>query len=63
MNNIKYFYDQETKDTTEKIVGTLKPFTLIILGGMIAWMGASMLGPIYMNLGNLGEINKVQESY
>lgn len=63
LNNVKYFYDQETKDTTEKIVGLIKPITLIVLGGMIAWMGAAMLGPVYMNIANLGEITNPREAY
>ena len=63
LNNVKYFYDQETKDTTEKIVGLIKPITLIVLGGMIAWMGAAMLGPVYMNIANLGEMTNPREAY
>ena len=53
----------ETKDTTEKIVGLIKPITLIVLGGMIAWMGAAMLGPVYMNIANLGEMTNPREAY
>ena len=63
LNNVKYFYDQETQETTDKIVGMIKPMTLIVLGGMIAWMGSAMLGPIYMNIGNLGELTNVNAGY
>ena len=63
LNNVKYFYDQETQETADRIVGMIKPITMIVLGAIIAWMGSAMLGPIYMNIGNLGELSNVNAGY
>ena len=56
LENVRYFYDKETAETTDKVVGTIKPVTTILLGGVIAWMGVGMLGPIYSNIGSMGDI-------
>ena len=56
LENVRYFYDKETAETTDKVVGTIKPVTTILLGGVIAWMGVGMLGPIYTNIGSMGDI-------
>ena len=54
--NIKFFYDSETKETTEKVIGLIKPFLTIILGGVVLWMALAMMMPIYSNMGNLGQV-------
>ena len=57
LENVRFFYDTEVKETTEKVVGMIKPITTILLGLMVAWMGSAMLGPIYMNIGSIGDIS------
>ena len=54
--NIKFFYDNETKETTEKVIGLIKPFLTIVLGGVVLWMALAMMMPIYSNMGNLGQV-------
>jgi len=62
LENVRYFYDTEVKDTTEKVVGLIKPMTTIVMGVMVAWMGLSMLGPIYSNISNIGDITSSGQS-
>ena len=63
LENVRFFYDTEVKDTTEKVVGLIKPITTIILGVMVAWMGSAMLGPIYTNIGSIGDITSTSSGY
>ena len=56
LENVRYFYDVETKDTIEKVIGLIKPSTTIIIGVIVAWMGIAMLGPIYANIGNISDL-------
>ena len=63
LENVRYFYDTEVKDTTEKIVGLIKPITTILLGIMVAWMGIAMLMPIYAHIGNINSISIPSAEY
>ena len=63
LENVRYFYDTEVKDTTEKVVGLIKPMTTIAMGVMVAWMGLAMLGPVYSNIANIGDISSNSSSY
>ena len=56
LNNVRFFYDTEVKDTTEKFVSTIKPTTTVILGVVVGWMAMAMMGPIYSNLGTIGNV-------
>lgn len=53
--NVKFFYDTETKETTDRLVSVIKPLTLIVLGGLVGWMGIAMMMPIYSNIASFGE--------
>ena len=53
--NVKFFYDTETKETTDRLVSVIKPLTLIVLGGLVGWMGIAMMMPIYSNIATFGE--------
>ena len=55
--------DTEVKDTTEKVVSMIKPTTTIILGLLVAWMGSAMLGPIYTNIGSIGDMTSTSAGY
>ena len=63
LENVRYFYDTEVKDTTEKVVSMIKPTTTIILGLLVAWMGSAMLGPIYTNIGSIGDMTSTSAGY
>ena len=55
--NIKFFYDQEIKDFTEKVISLIKPALTVVLGGVVLWMALAMMMPIYANMGSLGQQN------
>lgn len=55
LKNVKEFYDKETKQEIEIMIGIIKPAMTIFLGFMITWIALAMFGPIYGNIGNLGE--------
>ena len=38
----------------EKIIGTLQPMIMFIMGGLMAWVIAGVFGPIYGNFDNFG---------
>lgn len=63
LENVKYFYETEVKDTTEKIVGLIKPMTTVLLGIMVAWIGIAMLMPIYAHIGNINNITIPNAEY
>ena len=63
LENVRYFYETEVKDTTEKIVGLIKPITTILLGIMVAWIGIAMLMPIYAHIGNINNIAMPSAEY
>lgn len=54
MKNIEYFYTAEIDDSIEKIIGTLQPMIMFIMGGLMAWVIAGVFGPIYGNFDNFG---------
>lgn len=54
MKNIEYFYTSEIDDAIEKIIGTLQPLIMFIMGGLMAWVIAGVFGPIYGNFDNFG---------
>ena len=63
LENVRYFYETEVKDTTDKVIGLIKPITTILLGVMVAWMGIAMLGPIYTNLANINNLSSISNDY
>jgi type IV pilus assembly protein PilC len=54
MGNIQYFYATEIDDSIEKIIGTLQPMIMFVMGGLMAWVIAGVFGPIYGNFDNFG---------
>ena len=47
LKNISYFYSRDVKESIEKLQAMIEPAMTIILGGIIAWVMFSVLGPIY----------------
>jgi len=47
LDNVSYFYTREVNDAIEKLQGMIQPVLTVVLGGMIAWIMASVLLPIY----------------
>jgi len=47
LKNIGYFYGRDVRESIEKLQSLIEPGMTIILGGIIAWVMFSVLGPIY----------------
>ena len=45
--NIQYFYTRDVKESIERLQSMIEPGMTVILGGIIAWVMFSVLGPIY----------------
>lgn len=45
--NVRYFYDREVRDAVDKMQGLIEPVLTLVLGGMLAWIIISVLGPVY----------------
>lgn len=52
--NVRYFYDREVKDSVEKLQGMIEPVLTLFLGGLMAWIILSVLGPIYEIMNKVG---------
>ncbi len=53
LRNIRYFYDREAKEMIEKIEPAIEPLLTLILAGIVLWLMAATLMPIYDTLSNL----------
>lgn len=53
MENIQYFYTTEINDSIDKIVGSLQPMILFIMGGLMCWIIAAVFGPVYGNFAKI----------
>ena len=47
LRNISYFYNREVKEAIEKIEPAIGPAMTVVLGGIMMWIMASVLLPIY----------------
>lgn len=45
--NISYFYDRDVKDSVEKMLKMIEPALTVVLGGLLAMIMFSVLGPVY----------------
>lgn len=45
--NVSYFYTRDVRESIDKLQSMIEPAMTIILGGIIAWVMFSILGPIY----------------
>lgn len=53
LENVRYFYDREVKQGVDQVQSVIGPFFTIIIGGLLAWVVVSILGPIYDVIGNV----------
>ena|SRR3990167_2078996 len=51
--NISYFYDRDVKDSVEKMLKMLEPALTVVLGGLLAMIMFSVLGPVYDSLSTM----------
>ena len=47
LNNVSYFYTRDVRDAVDKLQAMILPGITIVLGLMILWIMAAVLGPIY----------------
>jgi len=47
LQNINYFYTRDVKESIERLQAMIEPGMTVVLGGIIAWVMFSVLGPIY----------------
>jgi len=51
--NISYFYDRDVRDSVEKMLKMLEPALTVVLGGLLAMIMFSVLGPVYDSLSKM----------
>jgi type IV pilus assembly protein PilC len=51
--NISYFYDRDVNESIEKMLKLLEPALTVILGGILAFIMFSVLGPVYDSFSKL----------
>jgi type IV pilus assembly protein PilC len=47
LSNVNFFYEREIDDTIETMVAMIQPILLVVMGGMLMWIIASVFGPVY----------------
>lgn len=51
--NISYFYDRDVDDSMQKMLTMIEPALTVILGGILAFIMFSVLGPVYDSFSKL----------
>ncbi|PKO44603.1 MAG: type II secretion system F family protein [Betaproteobacteria bacterium HGW-Betaproteobacteria-22] len=51
--NISYFYDRDVNDAMQKMLKMIEPALTVILGGILAFIMFSVLGPVYDSFSKL----------
>ncbi len=51
--NISYFYDRDVNDSMQKMLKMIEPALTVLLGGLLAFIMLSILGPVYDTFGKL----------
>ena len=47
LHNVSYFYSREVREAVERLQPAIQPVLTVILGGLVAWIMLSVIGPIY----------------
>lgn len=51
--NVSYFYNREVKETVGKLESAITPVLTVILGGIMAWIMLSVMGPVYDSMSKI----------
>jgi type IV pilus assembly protein PilC len=51
--NVTYFYNRDVKESVDKALALLGPALTVVLGGLLAFIMWSVLGPVYDILGKI----------
>ncbi len=54
LKSIGYFYDREVSESIDRLQSMIEPAMTVVLGGIMAWIMLSVLGPIYDTISNIG---------
>jgi len=52
--NVSYFYDREVNESIDRLKAIIEPAMTVVLGGIMAWVMLSVLGPIYETISKIG---------
>ncbi len=55
MRNVSYFYDRDVREAIGKLQAMIEPIMILVLGGIMAWLILSVLGPIYDIISQVGK--------
>lgn len=47
LRNVAYFYGRDVKESTARLQALMEPLLSVLLGGLMAWVMLSVLGPVY----------------
>ncbi|MCP4698484.1 MAG: type II secretion system F family protein [Gammaproteobacteria bacterium] len=53
LENVTYFYARDVQESIEKLQTMIGPALTVVLGGVLAWIMISVLGPIYDIIGKI----------
>ena len=53
LHNVSYFYAREVRETVQRLEPAILPALIVVLGGLVAWIMFSVLGPIYDTIATL----------
>ncbi len=54
LGKVSYFYDREVTESIDRLKAMIEPAMTVILGGIMAWIMLSVLGPIYETISKIG---------
>lgn len=54
LSNVSYFYDREVNESIDRLKAMIEPAMTVVLGGIMAWVMLSVLGPIYETISRIG---------
>lgn len=54
LSNVSYFYDREVNESIDRLKAMIEPAMTVVLGGIMAWVMLSVLGPIYETISSIG---------
>ncbi|MEX1081211.1 MAG: type II secretion system F family protein [Halofilum sp. (in: g-proteobacteria)] len=53
LQNVSYFYTREVSEAVERLQPAIQPVLTVVLGGLVAWIMFSVIGPIYDTIATL----------
>ncbi|MBY0429612.1 MAG: type II secretion system F family protein, partial [Rhodospirillales bacterium] len=54
LGNVTSFYDTDVNDTVDALIASIEPALTVVGGGLMAWIVAAVMGPMYDSFSKLG---------